>query len=114
MIDEATKNGDDTSWLSDMGGDVQVDDEDQNGFSKALNLGRELSGESSKRMTDEIEHLNKAIKLLEQTQKNLKEFSDGQFDAKYADRVDTQHLEVLAQKWLDITKGYYGEDDEEK
>lgn len=36
MIDEVTKNGDDTSWLSGMGGDVQVYDEDQSGFSKAL------------------------------------------------------------------------------
>ncbi|KAI8710970.1 hypothetical protein NCS52_01510400 [Fusarium sp. LHS14.1] len=136
MVQNATESGDDTSrlWLSthdseSMAGG-QAADEDQMGSSKALagisntysnlkavcetiSLDEELFAEASKRMGDEIKFLRKAINSLETTQKNLEGFSDEQFNADYAGRVETNVLVEMVKAWLDITKAYYGKDSEE-
>ncbi|RSL51377.1 hypothetical protein CEP54_011474 [Fusarium duplospermum] len=137
MVRRATESGDDTSrlWLSthdsENAAGGQAADEDSIGSSKALagmsntwsnvnalcetiSLDEELFMEASKQMAKEITHLKKAIKNLETTQKNLKGFSDEQFDADYAGRVETKVLVELVQTWLDLTKAYYGKDSEER
>ncbi|EEU35140.1 uncharacterized protein NECHADRAFT_88683 [Fusarium vanettenii 77-13-4] len=133
MVQNATESGDDTFrlWLSthdsqNMAGG-QATDEDQIGSSKALagisntysnlkavcetiSLDEELFMEASKQMADEIKFLKKATNSLGTTLKNLEGFSDGQFNADYAGRVETKVLVEMVGTWLDITKAYYGKD----